>query len=132
MFRLLRQGQRRYFSSALDITIVDTSTLLSGGKPNLAECKKVVEGFHKHGVIAIRDPRVDEFKNQDFINLMTRYFESQSQKYYRGEPLEDARPQYGYQVGVTPELIERAREHGDTIKNHFQRFPVVFFINPSQ
>lgn len=124
MFSLLRQGLRRNFSAALDITVVDTSTLLSGGKVDLKECKRVVEGFHKHGVIAIKDPRVDEGKNQEFINLMTRYFEAQSQKYYRGEPLEDARPQYGYQVGVTPELVERAREHADTIKNHFTKFPV--------
>jgi len=103
---------------------VDTTSLLSGGKVNMEECQKVVRGFHKHGVIAIRDPRVDENKNQDFINLMTRYFETQSEKYYRGEALEDAKPQYGYQVGVTPELVERAREHSETIKNSFYKFPV--------
>jgi hypothetical protein len=129
MFRLLRGGQRRYFSSALDITVVDTASLLSGGKVNMEECRKVVQSFHKHGVVAIRDPRVDENKNQDFINLMTRYFETQSEKYYRGEALEDAKPQYGYQVGVTPELVERAREHSETIKNNFTKFPVSDYLN---
>lgn len=110
----------RRFSLPLDITIVDTSSMMSGN-PSAEACRKVVEGFHKHGVIAIRDPRVNESKNQEFLNLMTRYFESRSKKYYSGQKLDDCRPETGYQAGVTPELIERARNHEETIKKHFTK-----------
>lgn len=111
----------RRFSQNLDITIVDTSSLLKGGKPNLQECKKAVEGFYKHGVIAIRDPRVDESKNQEFLNLMTRYFEDQSKLFYSGQQLPDCRPETSYQVGVTPEKVEQAREHKEAIEKYFSK-----------
>lgn len=89
------------------------------GKPNAEQCRKVVEGFYKHGVIAIKDPRVDEEKNKEFLDLMQRYFKKSANKYYRGEKLEDARPEVGYQVGVTPELKERARVHESVIEKQF-------------
>lgn len=115
---------RRFSSKALDITVVDTSSMLSGA-PNAEQCRKVVEGFYKHGVIAIKDPRVDEKKNQEFLNLMTRYFKQQGERYYRGEKLEDAKPEVGYQVGVTPELKERARVHESVIEKNFSKHRVV-------
>jgi hypothetical protein len=91
------------------------------GKPNLEACKKIVEGFYKHGVVAIKDPRVDERKNQEFLDMMARYFKKRSEQFYRGDKLEDCFPEHGYQVGVTPELVERAREHEDTIGKHFNK-----------
>jgi len=109
----------RSFSKALDITVVDTSSMLNG-RPSAEQCKKVVEGFYKHGVIAIKDPRVDEEKNQEFLELMQRYFKKNGDRYYRGENLPDARPEVGYQVGVTPELRERARVHESVIEKHFK------------
>lgn len=56
---------------------------------------------------------------------MVRYFQKQSEVYYAGGQLEDAKPESGYQVGVTPELIERARAHADTIEKHFSKNKVV-------
>lgn len=108
----------RSFSKALEITVVDTSSMLNG-KPNAEQCRKVVEGFYKHGVIAIRDPRVDEEKNKEFLDLMQRYFKVNGERYYRGEKLADARPEVGYQVGVTPELREKARVHESVIEKNF-------------
>lgn len=115
---------RRFSSAALDITVIDTSSMLNG-RPNAEQCRKVVEGFYKHGVIAIKDPRVDEKKNQQFLELMTRYFQLQGERYYRGEKLQDARPEVGYQVGVTPELKERARVHETVIEKSFSKHRVV-------
>ena len=43
--------------------------------------------------------------------MIEQYFEQVSEKYYRGEELEDARPELSYQTGVTPESIEKARNH---------------------
>ena len=117
-------GLRRLFTSSLDITIVDTSTMLSG-RPSADQCRRVVDGFLKHGVIAIRDPRVDERKNQEFLELMSSYFASRADTYYRGLPLDDARPETGFQVGVTPEKMERARGHADTIRTRFASNPPV-------
>lgn len=111
---------RRFSNTPLDITIVDTSSAING-KFTAEQCRQVVEGFYKHGVIAIRDPRVDEKKNQEFLGIMAKYFQQQSEVYYKGGQLEDARPESGYQVGITPELIERARRHDDTISKNFSQ-----------
>ena len=118
-FEMFLRRLSRSFSKALDITVIDTSSMLNG-RPSAEQCRKVVEGFYEHGVIAIRDPRVDEAKNKDFLELMQRYFKLNGDRYYRGETLPDARPEVGYQVGVTPELRERARVHQSVIERDFK------------
>ncbi len=40
----------------------------------------------------IRDPRVNEKDNEDYIDLMERYFEETGNRYYNGETIEDFRP----------------------------------------
>ena len=62
-----------------------------------AECKKVAEALHKYGVCVVRDPRVHESDNNRFLDMMERYFEL-------SDGIRDARPEYAYQVGVTPEF----------------------------
>jgi hypothetical protein len=49
--------------------------------------------------------------NDEYIDLMEKYFEAVSKPYYQGGQLADARPQYHYLVGVTPEGQEIARKH---------------------
>ncbi len=85
----------------------------------MAEAKKIVEGLHKYGALAIKDPRVKEEGNQQFLDLMESYFESRGKMYYSGQDLKEAFPQYGYQVGITPENREIARGHAETIKKSF-------------
>lgn len=48
--------------------------------------------------------RASEQHNDTFLNMMERYFEST-------DFVKDARPEFHYQVGVTPELKERPRDH---------------------
>ena len=48
---------------------------------------------------------------------MERYFKQASDKHYSGETLSDAKPEYHFQVGVTPEKIERARDHFEKVKH---------------
>ena len=43
--------------------------------------------------------------------MVEQYFDTISKKYYAGEALEDCRPDLCYQTGVTPEGIEKARNH---------------------
>jgi hypothetical protein len=43
--------------------------------------------------------------------MMEKYFNSVSKKYYEGQVLEDAFPQYSFQTGATPEFKEKAKSH---------------------
>lgn len=61
------------------------------------ECAKVADALHKYGVCIVKDPRVAEADNFRFLDMMERYFEV-------SDGIRDARPEYAYQVGVTPEL----------------------------
>jgi len=48
--------------------------------------------------------------------MVERYFEEVSEFYYRGEELQDMHQELSYQTGVTPESIERARNHEEIVK----------------
>lgn len=41
--------------------------------------------------------------NEKYVDLVERYFDHVSKKYYAGETLKDCRPDLHYQTGVTPE-----------------------------
>jgi hypothetical protein len=69
-----------------------------------AEIEKVAYALHKYGCLVIRDPRVEEVHNTRFLDMMERYFEQSDGK-------KDARPELGFQVGVTPEGKEFPRNH---------------------
>lgn len=69
-----------------------------------AECAKVAHALHHYGLVILRDPRVSEADNSTFINMMERYFSV-------SDGLRDARPEYGYQVGVTKDFVELPRNH---------------------
>ena len=42
---------------------------------------------------------------------MERYFEHTSKDFYAGRKLDDCKPEVNFQAGVTPEKIERAKNH---------------------
>jgi isopenicillin N synthase-like dioxygenase len=69
-----------------------------------AECAKVAHALHHFGLVVLRDPRVAEKDNDRFLNMMERYFAG-------SDGLRDARPEYGYQVGVTKDFVELPRNH---------------------
>lgn len=70
----------------------------------IAECKKAALALHKYGVLVCKDPRVVEADNDRFVDMMERYFEG-------SDGVRDARPEFAYQVGVTPSFVERPRNH---------------------
>lgn len=96
-----------------EVPIIDFDLYLNGTdeKARALECKKVSESFHKFGICIVRDPRVQHEQNEEYIDMIESYFEHISEKYYRGEELEDCRPELSYQTGVTPEHVEMARNH---------------------
>ena len=75
------------------------------------ECQKVAYSFHKFGICIVRDPRVNHEDNENYIDMVERYFESIATEYYAGGELVDMRPELSYQTGVTPESMEKARDH---------------------
>jgi isopenicillin N synthase-like dioxygenase len=68
------------------------------------ECKKVADAFHQYGVCVVKDPRVKEENNSVFLDMMESYFEG-------SDGVRDARPEHSYQVGVTPNHVERPLNH---------------------
>ena len=46
---------------------------------------------------------MDEQDNEDYLDMMERYFEHESRKLYSGKKLEDCKPEHNFQAGVTPE-----------------------------
>jgi hypothetical protein len=77
---------------------------------------KVAYGLHKTGLLVVRDPRVSEKANEDFIDLMENYYEKTGKKYYAGETITDFHPEMDYLVGTTPEGIEHARDWSELVK----------------
>lgn len=107
----------RASSQNLELPIIDISSVKGpNSQPDLAQCKELIEGLRKYGALAIRDPNIDESKNLEFLTMMEDYFSSRSKLYYNGETLKEAFPENGYQVGVTPELIESARDNAKAAK----------------
>jgi len=70
----------------------------------LNECKRVADLLSRMGALTLRDPRVTFEDNQTFLDMVESYF-SQSDEV----KLKDARPDYAYQVGATPEGTELPR-----------------------
>ncbi|RHY36546.1 hypothetical protein DYB34_010179 [Aphanomyces astaci] len=91
-----------------DLPVIDLTKFIGAADLTAAdvvdECNKVAECLHKYGVLVVRDPRATEADNNLFLDLMERYFE-------HTDFIEDARPEYSFQVGVTPEQQEKARNH---------------------
>ena len=65
------------------------------------ECEKVFESLRKTGILLIRDPRVAFDLNDNFLDLMEKYFSQPPE-----ELAKDIRKELAYQVGATPENTE--------------------------
>jgi len=94
-------------SDTLNLPVVELSALF-GKEENpeayAAECNKAAAAFRDFGAVAVRDPRVCFEDNETFLTMMENYFGM-------SDGVRDARPEHHYQVGVTPNNIERARDH---------------------
>jgi hypothetical protein len=100
-----------------EIPVIDVKVFLERLPGWELECEKVAFCLHNYGILVFRDPRAKEHENEDYIDLMERYFKQASDKYYKGDNLADAKPEFHYQTGVTPEKIERARDHYEKVKH---------------
>jgi isopenicillin N synthase-like dioxygenase len=98
----------KFQPSTLVLPVFDLSIFLNHKNEKIdeyiQECLRMADAFHQYGLIIVRDPRVSEADNQRFLNMMEHYFEG-------SDGIRDARPEIGYQIGVTGEQIEKARNH---------------------
>lgn len=98
-----------------EIPIVDIAGFLKG-QPSPEECKQVAYALEEYGTLIIRDPRVSEEQNARFLDMMEQYY---------GQPEEvkakDMRPEIHYQLGVTPEYTEKARDHRALIEREIPK-----------
>ncbi|CAH0493464.1 unnamed protein product [Peronospora farinosa] len=105
----------------LNIPVIDLKHYkVTGDK---GECNKAAESLYNFGVFCVRDERAADSDNDTFLDMMERYFEST-------DFVEDARPEYHYQVGVTPERKERARNHCARAATLDKRFAPVSLCPP--
>ena len=112
--------------NVLDLPVVDLEAYLEYKNNNnnnnnnneaipcsvLSEAKKAAEGLHKYGLLVVRDPRASEEKNNEFLNMLERYFEQDDDV-----KMQDVRKEMHYQVGTTPGFTELPRNHCDKMKN---------------
>lgn len=64
----------------------------------------IVKSLHETSCVIVKDPSINTYDQQQFINLLCSYFEQPYQ-----DKLKDTRPETGYQIGVTPNGIEVAK-----------------------
>lgn len=117
MFQVGKNLFKRGFATIEKVPVIETANFLNGNIKK-DDCKAVEESLRKYGCLVIRDPRVNESHNNEFLDLMERYFESRGQQYYANQKVEDIKPEYNYQVGATGEFTEQAREHADIINKY--------------
>jgi isopenicillin N synthase-like dioxygenase len=88
-------------SAALEL--VDVGRFLRDGADQSA-CTRLARCLTEYGAVLISDSRVTDADAVQFRALMEAYFEQP-----REDKLLDARPELHYQVGVTPNKVERVR-----------------------
>ena len=89
----------------------DLEAYIKNPAENQKLCEDIAESFHKFGAVAIKDPRVPFQKNEVFLTMMEKYFLSRSKMIENGAKIDDIFPEHGYNVGLTPEKLEKARGH---------------------
>lgn len=88
------------------LPVIDIESFISSPKSPEAreECKRLADACISFGAFAVRDKRVSEDANSQFLNLMEDYFDQNTSV----KEL-DCRPELSYQVGATPSLTELPR-----------------------
>mmetsp|Transcript_6795 Transcript_6795/g.12218 ORF Transcript_6795/g.12218 Transcript_6795/m.12218 type:complete len:352 (+) Transcript_6795:42-1097(+) len=97
----------------IDIDLYVTSKPISQSEvppPIQQSCESLASSLIQYGAVIIQDSRVNATDNDKYITMMQKYFDQP-----REIKVKDARPDLSYQVGVTPDGIEKARDHTEYI-----------------
>lgn len=88
------------FTLSKTVPIVDVEPFLNN-KTSTSECQVVMKALKDYGCLIIKDPRVKPKENEQFLDMMEKFFDSRSKEYYQGT-MKDVFPETSYQVGATP------------------------------
>lgn len=94
----------------LQYPIVDLSGYLTDQKTAFADCQVVAGLLKKFGFLCVKDPRVNHEQNDEFLNMMEKYYGQRDEIKEK-----DVRKEAFYQVGLTPTHMERARNRCELI-----------------
>lgn len=108
------------FSSSFNVPIIDITPFLSSPSTSIQNCKQIAEALHDYGCLIIKDPRVNAHENDRFLDLMERYFSKRANQADKGYNVPDVYPEHSYIFGLTPEYVEKARDHSQVIKGFRQ------------
>lgn len=86
--------------------VIDLANYLNQSGDHAKDCSEIAHLLRQFGMLIVKDPRVDDRLNTNFLDMMERYYDQPEEV-----RLQDARPEVHYQVGVTPEEVEKARNH---------------------
>lgn len=90
------------------LPVFDLSVFLNAPDKDAPEvqrlCAALAACLQQSSALVVRDPRVDTFDNEGFLDLMERYFAQPLEK-----KMADVRPELAYQVGATPAGVEKPR-----------------------
>lgn len=80
-----------------EVPVIDVAAFLERDPQRMEEqCKLVAQSLHQFGILIWKDPRVNEKDNEDYIDMVEEYFEQQSRKLYKGEKLDDCKPEFNF------------------------------------
>ena len=74
------------------IPSIDISNYLSKTGTWEQDCHEVASIFKKYGLLIIKDPRVNTDQNNNFLDLMERYFMKRSKQFDNGQKTIDFSP----------------------------------------
>jgi len=88
---------------ALDLPIINLDLFRDNqdSATSYIEAIKAADALKKYGALLLKDSRVNEEHNHAFLDMMEEYYSQPADI-----KMKDARPEYAFQVGVTPEFTE--------------------------
>ncbi|KAA8499514.1 hypothetical protein FVE85_7099 [Porphyridium purpureum] len=90
---------------------VDLTEVVSGDGAGREQAGlRIARSLERCGAVVVQDPRVRAELNDAYCDMMQRYFAQSAECKMR-----DARPELNFQLGVTPEYTERARDNSEYI-----------------
>jgi len=81
--------------------VIDLAAFLNNQSGDSASCTQIATLLREFGMLIVKDPRVDDSLNTNFLNMMEQYYDQAAEV-----RAQDSRPDVHYQVGVTPEQVE--------------------------
>jgi isopenicillin N synthase-like dioxygenase len=113
---MLSKKVLKYFiTSTKNLPTIDLSQYIHQRGNFKNECEKVADSLRKYGCCIVKDHYFQEEHNNEFMDLMERYFNNRAIKAERNQNLEDFFPEHGYQAGLMKEYLEIPQNYKEIV-----------------